>query len=194
MVENVRLFIDAARDGLLDQLQSILSSGVPIDSTDDDGCTALHMAASEGHHQVVTFLVNAGANRSLVDAQEFSTLHWATLSEDLETMSLSLTQQQGVDPKDVDSRTPLSWAVAQGSPDVVRWLIAHGSNPNSADRDGWTPLHYAAARNRVAMIDLLFQCDARLDAESLREETALQVAERLGSIDAAQALRAVTRD
>ena len=49
------------------QVLSLIASGVEVNSTDYDGRTALHLAASEGHETVVEALLQAGANPALQD-------------------------------------------------------------------------------------------------------------------------------
>ncbi|KAL0968434.1 hypothetical protein UPYG_G00266800 [Umbra pygmaea] len=58
----------AAFKGDLLSLQRYFLSGADMNAVDYDGRTALHVAASEGHSQIIQFLVeNAGANYSLKD-------------------------------------------------------------------------------------------------------------------------------
>ena len=48
----------------------------------------------------------------------------------------------------------------------VRLLLAAGSDPNERNDRGWTPLHQAAYRNDVEMVDLLLEAGARHDFEA----------------------------
>src|SRR5579885_2439462 len=59
----------AARKGQTAQVDALLKSGAPIDSTDKDGRTALMLAASHGHVAVVRLLLDRGANPNARDAQ-----------------------------------------------------------------------------------------------------------------------------
>ena len=67
--------VDAARNGSLAEVRSLLDGGAPIDSVDEDSCTPLHAAASEGEREIVQLLLGAGADTAIVDAKKFSTLH-----------------------------------------------------------------------------------------------------------------------
>ena len=40
------------------------------------------------------------------------------------------------------ARTPLHYACRHGHLECVRLLLVHGADPNAADEDGYTPLHY----------------------------------------------------
>jgi hypothetical protein len=50
-------FFDAARDGDLDMIQSLVKAGAPINSRDDKDYTALILAAYHGHLDIVDWLI-----------------------------------------------------------------------------------------------------------------------------------------
>jgi ankyrin repeat protein len=59
--ELVQLLLDGARYGDEEDIDSALRQHVGIDSTDEAGRTALHMACANGHESIVSSLINAGA-------------------------------------------------------------------------------------------------------------------------------------
>ena len=48
-------------------------------------------------------------------------------------------------------------AVEDGNIEVVKQHLAAGTNVNSKDKDGWTPLHEAASEGRNKIIELLVE-------------------------------------
>lgn len=50
---------------------------------------------------------------------------------------------------------PLRQAAARGHVDVVRELVARGTNPNTGDGKGWTALHHAAEFGHLEVIKVL---------------------------------------
>lgn len=58
--------IEAAKIGILAEVQRLLSTGVNIDFRNDRGCTALHMATQEGHENVVARLLEVGTLKTVL--------------------------------------------------------------------------------------------------------------------------------
>jgi glutaminase len=57
----------AASQGDVDEVRTLIASGVDPNIGDYDGRTALHLAASEGHHDLVAYLLDQGADPAPVD-------------------------------------------------------------------------------------------------------------------------------
>ena len=81
--------------------------------------------------------------------------------------------------------SPLMLAALRGDLPLARALIARDADVNKA---GWTPLHYAASGGQVAMITLLLDHHAYIDAESPNGSTPLMMAAGYGSAEATRAL------
>lgn len=60
-------FIKAAKKGKIDKVQTLMSDGASINSTDKRGRTALMLAAEKGHSNVVKLLLEHGADISTTD-------------------------------------------------------------------------------------------------------------------------------
>jgi ankyrin repeat protein len=81
--------------------------------------------------------------------------------------------------------TLLMMAALRGRLDTMRQLIARGAAIN---REGWTPLHYAASGNDAAATRMLLDLNAHVDARAPNGNTPLMMAAGFGSIDAAEVL------
>jgi ankyrin repeat protein len=82
----------------------------------------------------------------------------------------------------------LDWTDLAG----VRWLLAHGADPNAVSAWGHRALHHSLARdNRLALLEALldFGADPSLRAPSLEDRTAVAVAARAGRADALDLFR-----
>jgi uncharacterized protein len=85
-----------------------------------------------------------------------------------------------VDGANKAGETALMMAALKGRVELCRVLIAAGAKVN---RSGWTPLHYAASGEEMALIDLLLKSGARIDARSPNGTTPLMMASRYGNYD-----------
>ena len=108
-------------------------------------------------------------------------LHWEAAFG--EARSVELLLAHGADPAKTDRRgnTPLHFlAIYGGGEDMgarVQALVQAGSPLEEKNRDGWTPLHYAAGFNKeAALVDILLQAGAALDAVDDRGRTPLHLA------------------
>jgi ankyrin repeat protein len=107
--------------------------------------------------------------------------------------ALELLARFKVDPNGIPGGVPplrylLSWA---DTPVGARWLLEHGADPNLAwSQHGDAPIHVAAQRWDVAMLELLAQHGADLHQRRRDGRTALTLAELHGNEPVAAWLRA----
>ena len=87
--------------------------------------------------------------------------------------------------------TPLMMAALKAEVDSVTALVAHGAAVN---KDGWSPLHYAATGGSAAIVKLLLSKGAALEARSPNGTTPLMMAARYGNEEAVDALLAAGAD
>lgn len=85
-------------------------------------------------------------------------------------------------PKD---ESPLMLAAFRGHTDLVRKLIARDADVN---KPGWTPLHYAATGGHLAVMKILIEEHAYINAESPNKTTPLMMAAEYGSTEAVKLL------
>lgn len=80
--------VAAAGTGEDGVLRGLLARGVPINSTDRQGNTALHVAAAAGKPDLVTFLIDHGAAVNAVDLYGDSPLERASANHQTATMQI----------------------------------------------------------------------------------------------------------
>jgi ankyrin repeat protein len=90
-----------------------------------------------------------------------------------------------VEYRNAAGESPLMLAAMAGMVDVCKRLIALDADVN---KTGWTPLHYASAAGQVAVIRLLIDHSAYIDAESPNKSTPLMMAAMYGDSEVVRLL------
>lgn len=134
-------------------------------------------------------LLDRGFDANTSDEKGRSALVIA-LQEPSPAVVRALTAWPRIDPNRLSDKgeSPLMLAAIKGQTDLVRALIDKGADVNKA---GWTPLHYAASSsnpNSVAIIGLLLEHHAYIDAESPNRSTPLMMAAMYGSVQSVRLL------
>ncbi|MEZ0309551.1 MAG: ankyrin repeat domain-containing protein [Ramlibacter sp.] len=83
-----------------------------------------------------------------------------------------------VESRTAQDESPLMMAALKGHLDIAKKLVARDADVN---KTGWTPLHYAATGGHLAIIELLLEHHAYIDAESPNGTTPLMMAAHYGS-------------
>ena len=156
--------INAAQEGDVGAVESLLKQGADPNAATGDGMTALHWAAERGHQKVIELLISSGA---AVDTRtrigKYTPLHLASRGGHGGIARVLL--EAGSNPNATTTTsgvTPLHLAAASiGGADAVAALLEHGAEANATEASsGQTPLIFAAAYNRAAAVTTLLEHDA----------------------------------
>lgn len=90
-----------------------------------------------------------------------------------------------VEMRTVHDESALMLAALKGLSEICRQLIERGADVN---KPGWTALHYAASNGHLAVMSLLLEHHAYIDAASPNGTTPLMMAARYGSFESAKLL------
>jgi ankyrin repeat protein len=146
-----------------------------VKAIDPAGSAPLHHAAGFGSVEVVTLLLDAGADVNATNRRGSTPLFWAI--DDEAKVRLLLARGARVNHRQVEGRTPLYQAASMGSGHgVMRVLIAAGADPNTPIANGRTPLMAAAGRGDLEAMQILVEAKARVDVANGAGETALVLA------------------
>jgi ankyrin repeat protein len=105
----------AARDAVARIAQTI-NAGVPVDERDDEGQTALHVAARESHLFSAMMLIAKGADPKARDRKKRTPLHLAAdgdraaEGERFQVLKLLIAKGGDLDARDVDGKRPVDYA------------------------------------------------------------------------------------
>ncbi len=138
--------IESVKKGDLEKIRELDKKGVSFDLVYDDYENSLmHLAAENGHVDVIIFLKESKKfDVNARDKLERTPLHFAVIKGRIEVIKTLARLEADVNAKDKYLHTPLHLAVRGISQiEAVRALVAAGADPNVQEKYGSTPLHYA---------------------------------------------------
>lgn len=160
--------------GYPDVARILLNRGGSPSLAGDDGCTALHYSAQQGHLAITKMLVEAGADLEAISSVVNHTpLHLAAKDDPLivasqdrhsEVMNVLIMSGANLNSRAVDGATPLYLAAENGHMGGVKMLLRAKANPlltRSGPERGRTcvPLDAAAMRGHSEVVgELVQQC------------------------------------
>lgn len=158
--EDVDQLFDASKLGRTDEVRSILSSGmVDVDTGGQSAYLVrapLHLAAMNGHADVVKVLLGFGADPNINDFWGRGTpLVYAAAVGHKTVVQVLLDSGANPNLANNDGYTPLYEAAFRGNNEVTQVLLDSGANPNFANDCGDTPLNAAAFRGHIEVAQVL---------------------------------------
>ncbi|KAK2865973.1 hypothetical protein Q7C36_002029 [Tachysurus vachellii] len=147
-----RQLFEACRRGDLERVKKLLTAE-NVNSRDTAGrkSTPLHFSSGFGRRDVVSYLLQHGANVHARDDGGLVSLHNACSFGHAEVVDLLL--QHGADPNSRDNwnYTPLHEAAIKGKIDVCIVLLQHGAEPSVRNTDGRTALDLAETSAKAVL-------------------------------------------
>lgn len=210
-------FLRAARAGNLDKVVEYLKGGIDINTCNQNGLNALHLAAKEGHVGLVQELLGRGSSVDSATKKGNTALHIASLAGQAEVVKVLVKEGANINAQSQNGFTPLYMAAQENHIDVVKYLLENGANQSTATEDGFTPLavalqqghnqavaillendtkgkvrlpalHIAARKDDTKSAALLLQNDHNADVQSKSGFTPLHIAAHYGNVNVATLL------
>jgi ankyrin repeat protein len=190
---------DAAMNGDLKAVRSLLRQPAGINEAQADGMTALHWAVQRNDLEMTNLLLNAGADYHIANRTGATPLYLAAVNGNAAIIEGLL--EAGEDANAVltgEGETVLMLASYTGNPAAVEVLLDRGANANAQQVRGQSALMWAAAEGHTDVLKLLIERGADVALSTVASTkperrppggmTALLFAARQGKIDAARSL------
>lgn len=125
------------------------------DLSDNNGRTALSLAAEKGLLGEAVLLLENNADADLRDDTGRSPLLWALFHNHADVAKLLLEKDVNVNIKDREGRTALSLCAGRGLTEIAQLLVKKGADLDSKDEDDRPPISYAARWGYTEIVSLL---------------------------------------
>ncbi|XP_022595794.1 protein phosphatase 1 regulatory subunit 12C-like [Seriola dumerili] len=186
-----------------------------INCSNADGITALHQACIDGSMEIVTFLLENGANVNQVDSEGWTPLHVAASCGYSDIADFLLKQGASLSAVNCDGDVPLDIALDETTESLLQdYTLRQGVDLEAAKRleeehimrdaqtwltegpppdvrhskTGATPLHVAAAKGYLEALKILCQCGLDVSAMDFDGWTPLHAAAHWGQGEACRVL------
>nr|XP_048702711.1 ankyrin-2 isoform X41 [Caretta caretta] len=154
-------FLRAARAGNLDKVVEYLKGGIDINTCNQNGLNALHLAAKEGHVGLVQELLERGSAVDSATKKGNTALHIASLAGQAEVVKVLVKEGANINAQSQNGFTPLYMAAQENHIDVVKYLLENGANQSTATEDGFTPLAVALQQGHNQAVAILLENDTK---------------------------------
>lgn len=153
----------AAQKGFPRVARILLNRGASASRAADDGCSALHLSAENGHLAVTVDLVKAGASLNARCDDGSAPLHLAAQSRHREVTVALIVAGADVDSRGKSGATSLFTAAARRYADIARELLRARANPLLSAKSSagltFSPLNVAAEHGHSEVVrELIQQC------------------------------------
>lgn len=144
------------------------------------------VAIKQDNPGAIKQLLTRGFDANTVDPKGQYGLYLAIQEPSLKAAQALLDwPKTNVNALNANGESPLMLAAIKGQTELVAVLIKKGADVN---KTGWTPLHYAASKGHLAIMNLLLENHAYIDAESPNGTTPLMMAAQYGTTPAVKLL------
>lgn len=157
---------------------------------DKSGMSILGMASKEGNVEMMTVLIDNGADVDAADQVGRTPLMHAGTSKNPAAVRLLIESDADVNAKDTFIGGPLAWTSGFGSAESVQDLVDAGAQVETVGAaTGYTPLIWASGFGDSGSIPILVDAGANLEAkDTVDGGTALMHASRTGKIEGLRTL------
>ncbi|XP_038068644.1 inversin-like [Patiria miniata] len=162
----------AIAKGDVKTLDLLLLAGAEIDAEDDNGDTALMVAAQLESEIKVEYLLEKGAQPTIADIEGKTALYRTEQNKTTKCAKLLIDKDPSlVHATDKHKQTVLHLVAGEGNDELISYLLQRESKRNELDNLGRTPLHWAVIQGMKTSVEILLESEG---------ENAIDVRDKFG--------------
>jgi ankyrin repeat protein len=148
-----------------DSVEEMLKAGMPVDTRNAAGSSALMVAVGNRLPDLARLLIEKKAMINAADHKGVTPLMLAAHAGLPEVVNLLLEHGAALEQRDLHHQTALMYAVAKSHEEIVKILLEQGANPEAENQFGASPRSIAEKNADHQIVALLGSVDARANRE-----------------------------
>jgi ankyrin repeat protein len=163
----------AAMWGDVSQVIAFVGSGVDINAKNKYNDTAIYIATSHNHKEVVEWLIKNKADVNVVNDQGLTPINKASRYAYEEIINMLIKAGANLRYKDAHGMTPLHSAAEFGRLETVKLLIKSGSKLDTVNGRGQTLIHAATSSGNLELVKFFLALEFDVNSLDLEHRTPL---------------------
>ena len=159
--------VDAVKSGDRAAALALIQQRVDVNAPESDGTTALHWAVHQNDLDLAERLIRAGAKVNVKNDYGATPMSEAAVTGNAEMIERLLKAGADVESPNMDGQTTLMVVARTSRVDAAQALLRRGAKVDAVEQwRGQTALMWAAAESQPAMVKLLVEAGADVNARS----------------------------
>lgn len=169
-----------SKEPSLESIKLLIELGSDINFGENFGKSCLSLCITSEKYYLVQTLLDAGSNVNAKCSKGRTSLSYAAaqLTCPIHILELLIDGRAIVDEIDIEGKTSLIHASANGCIDKATYLVQHMANVNHVDIEGKSALHHCCIRGNAKLVKVLVDAGANIEQRDSEGRTPLMYAVR----------------